>query len=337
MAYTTTDFSKFWSAQTFREVRRSSIMYSLTSREWTQPWVAGQVQVTIPVPDWEVSGSEGVGTVTRNRAGNWATANKGDQDTIVFERSGGLSISNTIDWEDVIELPWPVVEQTRSRQAYEMSKSLDDAIYTYIDGQIAGETSTPNFEALGSNTNNIDRVTGRAATSAASELVYDAISDYNLKLAVADIDPGAGDAVGSKWLIMRPEIFVVLREFMLDKKYSWDPLTEDLLRNNSVLAGRGYQGRLLGVDIFVTNTVPKPSGKKSNTAANRAANWRMLAGLNIGCLANTRPPLSQFFTPSENQISANPAYLFRQVMDYGHKTTNLDYYTLYAIDGGADS
>ena len=339
MAYTTEDYLAAWAAQTTVELRRETLMMSLTTQTGTERWVAGARNVSIPKPDWAYNStdSEGVRASARARGGDWASALEGDQSIINFTRSGGFSSANKIDAEDVMELPWPVLEQTRSRQAYEMRKEIESAVYAIITAAIAAETSTPNFEALGSNTNNISRTTGKAATSAAAALIYDAIDDFSLKLADQDVD-GAGDAVGQKYIIMRPNLFRILREYMVDKGLSWDQLTRDLLVNNSVLVGRGYQGRLLGIDIFSWTGIPAPSSTAaSNSAANRASNHQMLAGVRMAVAANVRSVIAQYFTPSTNQVEDNPSYLFRQAGDYGAVVLEPNLLTLYGVDGGADS
>ena len=337
MAYTTTEYQKAWSSQTFGEIRRKSLMFGLTSRDYTQPWVAGNSHVYIPVPDWALASGTGVGTVDRARGGNWATANDTEQDLLTFTRSGGISVANKVLWEDTLELPWSVVEQTRSRQAYEMAKTLDDKVYAAITAAIAAETSTPNFQAYGSNTNNINRTTGKAATSAAQALPYEIVDDYSLKLANSDLDPGDGQAIGQKYVIMRPTVFRVLENYLLDKRYSFDQLTSDVLQGGTVFAGAMFQGRLKGIDIYSWTGSPMPSGADSNTAGNRDHNWQVLCGVRNGVIANTRAPLTQFFTPSDNQVSANPEFLLRQVFDYGHLVMDTSYFTLAGIDGGADS
>lgn len=332
MAFTAEQYQQAWSSATFGEVRRKSLMFGLTSRMNTEAWVNGSTVVNIPLPAWT-----NVASTDRARGANWVAAKDVSQTLKKFERSGGLTVANKVLWEDQIEVPWAVVEETRSRQAYEMSKTLDDKVYAAITAAIAGETSTPNFQAYGSNTNSIDRVSGKAANAAAEALPYEIIDDFSLKLANSDLDPGDGQALGQKYVVMRPTVFRVLSNYLLDKRYSYDPITTDVLQQNTLFAGASWEGRLKGIDIYSWTGSPMPTGKKSNTAANRAANWQVLCGVRNGAIANTRPPLTQFFTPSTNQVSPNPEYLLRQVMEYGHLVMDESYFTLAGIDGGADS
>ncbi|MDE0002337.1 MAG: hypothetical protein OXQ29_06555 [Rhodospirillaceae bacterium] len=341
MAIVAADLEKRYSRRTTIELRRKTIMLRLCSSAFTEGWVGGANTVYIPRPNWSQNDTptpdEGVVASARARGGDWAAMRAVDQDLLTFTRSGGFASSMMIPWEDVVELPWPVVERTRSRMRYELRTQIESGIYGRITAAIAAEPSTPNFQALGDDTDFIARATGKPSTDAARGLVYDAIDDFSLKLEEADVG-GDGDSVGQKWGIMPPAIFRILREDIKAGKYSWDELTRDLLRNNSVLAGMGYRGRLLDIDIFSWNGVPKAASTAGpNTAAEREHNWQMLFAVNGANAAAIRPNLTQYFTPRENQITDEPGHAIRMVGDYGHLLLEPNLTTLYAIDGGEDS
>ena len=335
MAFTATEYRKAWSSETFGEIRRKSLMFGLTDRRYTEAWVRGDNTVYIPIPTWGVSGNTGVEAQDVGRGSAWSAARDVAQDQESFTRSGTIEIANDVLWEDALELNWPVVEEMRSRQAYAMSLRLDDKIYDAAVTAIQGETSTPNFTALGSNTNSINRSTGKAATSAAAGLVYEAIDEFSLKLANSDVDPGDGDSVGAKYMIMRPTLFRILENWLLDKGYSFDPLTADVLQRGTIFAGSAFEGRLKGVDLYSWTGSPMPSGADSNTAANIDHNWQILCGVRSAIIANTRPPLVQYFTPDENQNGTE--HLLRQRFEWGVKVMETNWLHLFGIDGGADS
>lgn len=340
MAIVAADLEKRYSRRTTIELRRKTIMLTLCSSAFTEGWVGGANTVYIPKPDWAANDAptpdEGVVASARNRGGSWAAFRAVDQDLLSFTRSGGFASSMEIPWEDAMELPWPVVERTRSRMTYELRRQIETAIFGRITAAIAAETSTPNFVAYGDNTDYIDRATGKASTDAARALVYDALDDFSLKLEEADVS-GPGDSVGNKWALLPPALFRILREDIKAEKYAWDELTAQLLRSNSVLAGMGFRGRLLDIDIFSWNGVPKPSGAGANTAADRDHNWQMLLGVQMANAAAIRPTLAQYFTPRENQLTTDPAHAVRMVGDYGHLVLEPQLMTLAGIDGGANS
>ena len=336
MAYSAEDYRKLWAARTTVELRQQSLMLNLLGGggEWTDPWVAGAQTVYIPRPDWEydATDSEGVHASPRARGGDWAAALTGDQSVMAFTRSGGYATTNSVLWEDAIELPWPAVERTRSRQRYIMRKSIDEQIWALLTGGLSAQ-----FQAYGSNSANIGRTSKNASNAGARELIFTILQDYSLKLEEANVD-GSGDNVGGKWAIMPPAIFRILTQYMLAEKYSWDQLTRDLLVNNSVLVRVGYKGRLFDIDIFSWNGVPLPgSTAGANTFALRSRNWPVLCGVSAGAAAALRPPLVQYWTPETNQVSDNPEHLLRQAGDFGYLTLEPSLFTLAGIDGGPDS
>ncbi|MDE2876546.1 MAG: hypothetical protein OXQ93_13965 [Gemmatimonadota bacterium] len=338
MSYTSEDYRQMWAAETVGELREQTLMLQLTSQRFTAPWVAGARQINVPKPDWAYNSTdnEGVRAVERARGGDWATALDGDQSVVPFARTGGYASSNVVDWEDAVELPWPAVERTRSRQRYELTRQIEHAVFGAITSSIAAEPSTPNHTGYGNGDDYIDRMTGRASSDDALDLPYMILDDFSLKLEEANAD-GSGDAVGTKYCLMNPVVFRALRDGINQKRYQWDVLTRDLLVANSVLAGIGYRGRLLGIDIFSWNGIPKPSGVGANTAADRDHNWQVLCGVREAIAADVRPPLVQYFGPQENQVTSNPAHLLRQAGDYGYAPLELSLMTLATIDGGADA
>ena len=322
MAYESADYRKVWASSTVVELRQQAIWLNLTSQRHTGPWVAGANSVFIPKPDWSASGTEGVQAATRARGADWATARAGDQDVVTFTRSGGYSTSNEVLWEDAVELPWPAVERTRSRQTYEMGKQIDGAIYTAIRGGLGSGSKTK----FGSDTNSIARTAPYAAANDTARAYPREILDaFALKMERADAD-GPGDSVGTRYAVMAPEIFTVFALDMLKEGYGWDLLTADLIRNNSVLAAAGFKGRYKGIDVMSWNGVSIPTG---------ATDWIINCGAREGVAADVRPPLVQFMTPEQNQVSTKPANLLRQAGDYGYAELTETLLHEYSIDGGS--
>ena len=308
MAFATDEWLETWSRSTTIELRQKSIMLTLLSKEGTDSWVSGSSAVHIPKPTYTNAAA-----AARARGGDWQTADQIAQDTVEFARIGGGDVSNEVLAEDALEIPWPLIDGLRNRQSYELSKYADDEIYKWIIGT-DGLAATQDV-SYGTDTNKfISRVApygpggnNNTNIALARGLVFDAIKGVELKLQRANALDGVGDAVGQKWMIMPPELFVSLRDYMFNQKQGWDLLTADLLRTGSVLASAEFQGRLFGIDIFTWNGIAIPTG---------TANWKMLAGVRAGAYANVRPVLNQFFSPSENQVSTKPAYLSRMTMEF---------------------
>ena len=318
MAYTNEDYLLAFSARTVEQLRQEPIWMNLTTQDAdTSRWSSGAHTVRIPVPDWAVNTTptpdEGVATSTRARGAGWATANRGDQSVLNFTRSGGFSISNEILYEDVIELPWDVLAETRARQQYEMNKSLDEAIYAAVLAGVANSDTTRIGTAGGSGTF-LRPAAPYSAMGDVGKLIADVIDDFSLKCQMMNVNSNVSDSVGRKYIVMNPAVFRQLIVHMRAQGYSYDPLTSDLLRNNTVLAGAGYMGRLNGIDIISWNGATVPAA--GATAGTN--DWKILCGVNAAWKADVRPPVVQTFTPSTNQTSTSIAHLFRQAADYGH-------------------
>ena len=289
MSYTTEDYLLAFSARTVQQLRQEAIWLNLTTQNQdTRRWVRGAHTVRLNSPDWTFNSTptpdEGVNPVTRARGGAWPTALRGDQDVLNFTRSGGYAAANEILWEDLLELPWPVADETRARQVYEMQQSIDEDIYADVLGGIAGADT----DRLGTATSLfLSRAAPYSATGDVGKLVMDIIDDYSLKCQLNNVNSNVSDSVGRKYAVMNPAVFRQLVVYLRAQKYSWDTLTSQLLQENRVLASRGYMGRLAGVDIISWNgsAIP-PAGAAAGTN-----DWHVVCGVSAAWMADTRPPL----------------------------------------------
>jgi len=314
VAYGSDDWLKLQSAQTLEEFRQEAIWLNLTSQTDTEGWASGSAHsVQFNRPDWAKndtpSPKEGVAASNRARGGNWATARRGAADVLTFSRTAGFSEANEILWEDAMEIPWPVVEQTRRRQVYVMRKAIDEGLYANILAGIASADTT----RIGTATSVfLPRAAPYTPTGDVGELIFQIIEDYSLKLEMMDVNSPSSDGVGGKYIVMSPACFRALLKFMREEKYSWDPLTADILRENRIFAERGYRGRLSDLDIISWSGIPIPAA--GTTAGTN--DWPIICGIRGAWRANVRPTLTQVFTPETNQISDAPAHLMRQAGDY---------------------
>ena len=99
-----------------------------------------------------------------------------------FARIGGANVSNEVLAEDALEIPWPLIDQLRSRQAYELSHRLDATLYSWL----IGTNGIPSGGAVtygSAGTNFIDRDSPwRGNNAASNKLVYEAIEAFELVL-----------------------------------------------------------------------------------------------------------------------------------------------------------
>lgn len=320
MAFATGEWLEAWARATILELRRKSLWANLMNGDGTAPWIAGAREVSIPKPTWTDAAA-----ADRARGGDWATATDIEQDTVIFKRTGGSQVVNNVLWEDALEIPWPLIDELRSRQAYEIAKRLDDQLYAYLIG--ANGIAAADAVTYGTSSRYISRTAPYTVSGTnAIQMVYEALDDYQLKLERANAIDGVGDSVGQVYAVMSPELFRVLREDIEKRKLNWDLLTSELYRTGGILSGgRPFQGRLLGIDIFSWNGISVPGAGED---------WTMICGARAGMAAATRPSLVQFFSPPENQISTAPGYLSRQTHEFGQAMLASGLFTEVTITAG---
>ena len=293
---------------------------AITSPRWTDAWVQGEVNVYIPVNNYTSTEGSTAGTVSypndstgmrpasRNRAGDWSAMSGVASSRLTFTRSGGHAISNFIGVEDELEANWPVLEEWRNRQAYELGRQVNNSILTAIRGY------PNNSVQLGTTSNRINP-NGTWNNNNARALPHDAIDQWSLLIQERDLNESLSEGLGPAYAIMHPRIFRVLRADMLARDYHWDELTGNALREGGVLSSVGWQGRLYGVNIYVSNDWPIAVAHATARASD--VDWYITCGMSTAVAANVRPPIAQYFTPAENQITDQPGYVFRQAVDYG--------------------
>lgn len=317
--YDTDDMQELYAATTVAELRQNSKWLMLTSQQDTMEWANGGAKSQkVNIPNWAytadadagAAGNQpaGINVVDRARGGAWTAAISGRSDTLEFTRSDGSQASNEIDVEDEAELPWPVAEQTRSRQMYQMRQSVDAKIFAAWIGGIG--TGSAEQTTLGAAADTISRSNPLTTAGLGYELVYHALRAYSVKLERRGAFSLESDSIGRAFVVMPPEFWDGFEAWMLNKGYGWDELTEEMLVQGRTMGMGDFRKRMKGLDIFVENKIAVPS----------SGNWNFYGGVRESWRANVRrlPGYVQMFEPAENQISNHPATLMRQAVDVGH-------------------
>lgn len=316
--YDQDDMTELYSSMTVAELRQNSMMLQLCSQSDTTAWATGgAASAKVPVPDWAYTGDAdsdeagnqpaGVRAVDRARGGAWTAAISGRSTTLKFERTDGSQTANELDVEDIAELPWAVQEETRSRQQYVLRRSVDEKLHTAWTAAIGTTGATQTL--LGSGSDTISRTAPYTGAGDGYGLVYDALVAYSLKMERAGVYASESDSVGRIFCMMPPEFWVGFERWVLEQKYSWDALTEEMLVAGRSMAMGNFRRRLKGIDIFSDNNIAVPA----------SGNWNFYFGVRDACRANVRrlPGYQQIFEPAVNQISDHPATLMRQAVDIG--------------------
>ena len=324
MALAAEDRKQVWSAQTTIELREKSMAYTMFDTSWSDEWENGASKVTIPKPNFAATGKQGVSAEDRTRGGDWPTAREGDSAVVVMSRQGSKAASNKIDWEENIEIPWPIVERYRNRQAFEIASEIDRAIF---DAAIAAPSTT--ISAGTEDTHEVPKTFPYTAVipSGRDHPLMEAIDDFALRMVRVNAIDGAGSPTGSAsspFMIVQPELVRSLRAWLRSLGLNFDPLTAELLRGNPGLAGQGYVGNLSGVSLFQWNHLRVPDGTE----------WLCYAGVREAFAVGVRPVLVQYFDPANNQVEDNPSYLFRQTAEYAYVETMDELHYKINIEAG---
>ena len=113
---------------------------------------------------------------------------------------------------------------------------------------------------------------------------------------------------GTPALVIPPELCLSFSIWLEEKGLAFDPLTREILRDNPAdFNGMDIAGRYHGVDIIGWNHIAVPTGSN---------NWTGYAAIPEAYAVGIRPALTQYWDPSNNQISGNPAHLIRSVADW---------------------
>ena len=107
--------------------------------------------------------------------------------------------------------------------------------------------------------------------TAASQLVREAIDAASLHFVENDLDMGEveGGNISPFFAVMPYKLVNVLKNDMIDSGYQDDGLAARAGWMNSILGTQAYGGRIFGIDVFATNSIPQ--------AASDAA-WTMRFG-----------------------------------------------------------
>jgi len=295
---------ELYGSQTLEKLRQESMWMSLLDQGRTTRWAAGEIaQEKIPIWDGSV-----VTASDRERGGAWAKATSVKDDQIMFGRTGGVTSSVELDVEDVAEVSYDILEETRSEQEYKLKRKLDSAFFTAWTGAIkAGQTT-----ALG--TSGTDTISISAPWQGAGkgfELIWEAIDTLAVTWDRSFVDSMESDSVGRKFMVLPVELMNGFANWMLNKGYSWDALTEGVISSASVGASGMWKGRIKGIDLFRDSNLAVP--------ASASQNWKFYGGVRAAARGNIRrlPGYTQIIAPSANQISDHPAHLLREAVDYG--------------------
>ena len=304
MAIANADRMKMWSAKTTVELRQKSIMYNLLDKSWESDWANGQHTVNIPVIDWDTS----IPTPTRARGGDWAANAELTQSIAALTRTGGYGTRTDIPWDDVLEVPWPTIARTRSRQTWAMRNQIDRGIYATVaaapSDTITGGTSSTTYVARTSPYDYVIATGKRHPVAEVIELFALEMTDAN----VIDGDSSPTGDAGMPFVIMQPHLGLSLARWLETQNLHFDPLSMAMFyQNPSAIMQPNPLHMYRGVMVITWNALTVP------TSGNE---WAFYGGCMAAAACGLRPPIVQYFPPELNQTSTEPAHMLRQIGDF---------------------
>ena len=309
MAIEIADLSTLYSANTTVDINQKAMMPGFFNQNW-QSEIQGHNKVVIQDYEYNTAPSN------RTRGADRIAAKESSAKQLVLEINHRAEQANSIDYEDVDEIPTDILSRVRQSQAATMAAGHPNSIDTILFTAFTGYTySTAQTRTLGTATKDfIDFNEPYEGTGKGYRLVYDAIRAFELYLYRLNVlDPGMliGGEVGSPWMIMSPELMDGFVAWMADNNYHWDSLTSASLVNSSVLGTERFRGRLRGIELYVTNNFPVPGDRQ----------WKIYGGTNQCATYATKPPLVMIYPPDSPGLTAYEWEL-RQVVRYAEKEIN---------------
>ena len=204
---------------------------------------------------------------------------------------------------DELQTPMPLMMAEADRFAYTMGNTIDQYIFNTMHTSIAASSAnTQRYQevALGGSGTGNTRVPGSSvlATAQATGInLLHGLRQLKATFAVNDaaLTPGAPSGV---WAVFHPSMISDIEAAFVNTDNTWEMIGSDTQRN-------GFRGRLMGIDIFVSNNVPRittGSGRSQFTSG-----YHCPVGLTAGTEFVSRVFRNNYISASENQVDWSAA------------------------------
>ena len=248
---------------------------------------------------------------------DWPTGAQAEAEFISLDVDQRIQDARDLLYLDNIELPLNYLERIRADMAASMATDYEDEYYDWLKGLNYGASPAGRQDDIGGGSNKLDHQ--GVLTGSVGDLIYDAIQDFNVYLTNLNAigpssGPTIGGAAGMPYCAMNAEVFKQFARWLLDKRLSFDTLTEGILRRNTILSSGNFRGMIAGIPIFTTPAIDKP------TSSAAAQKWILQMGTTEANATARRTPITQFLTPTVNQDKYR--YELKQVWFYGRAEVN---------------
>lgn len=282
------------------DINQSSTWPMLMDRSY-ESQLQGKDEVVIQKYDYNTDPEN------RNRGDSFDTPKESSATQLRLTVNNRMEQANSVDYEDLEEVPVDLLNPLRASQMATMAagatNSIDRKLHAAFTGSnFTGQTAT--FGAAG--TDFIARTGAYEGTGRGYGLVHDCIRHFFTYLQRQNAYDGTfigGNGVGRPWVKFHPELHAGYSNWLAEHGFHWDTLTSAALVQGSVLSGETFGGRILGIDIYVSNnyTVPPANGM-----------WTFHAGTTQCWTLAFKAPYVRVLSPMENQDG--PEWVLRQIV-----------------------
>ena len=323
------------SMRTTVDFNRMSILRRLADDRSSEVNAAHQVQIldpAYPVADDAVrkvpaSAADDYNTPNQRDSANfskWPDGKYPTSENILLKVDRKIQGATKLKYLDSVETPLNYLERQRAKLSAQMAVDMEDDYWEFLQQDSLYTTGLGTRDDLGKA--KLTMTSGVATDgkpvvsgSAGFKAVYDAFWDFNVWMANNNISgPTTGATIGGgpgmPYAAMAPEVFKEFAKWFLEQKYSWDLLTEDVIRNNSILQSGSFRGMVGGIPILVTPACKKPTADHADNP------WVIQMGTTMANSVAMRPLLTQYLTPQMNQTDTD--YKLRQIGFHGRVAVN---------------
>lgn len=214
------------------------------------------------------------------------------------------------------------------RAAREAGIKMANHVDDYFGGLITGADFGTNKSTIGSDTNFINHITGKASTDAAGEALVDAAGDLVLWARRANLLEGiqlGGPSLSDLYIVMPPELARVMSKVLREQGHGNLGEIRELNRVGILRYDTVMIGRVEGVDLYASVKLPKP--------ANANANWKMYGGVRQGVEFAARPMMTRRVT-AQTRESGGWRDTMGSMMQYAGKVVNEGLLYEFTVDSG---
>ena len=303
MAITAANLKRVISEKTTLELEKSTIMQALCDPSWNSR-VQNAKGVEIPTIKW----ADRVATadIPAARTLTWPTPTEATETFMNLDVDRVFSQGNKVPVLHANEnIPRNLVERARANISTKTRQAMDQDILDEITG--ATYDTAQNIQSSSTDAANAYDISNGKGGTNVGKLLFEQIYDYGDALISMGAVLGNGEAPSGFYCLIPVKLRRELHRYLLDQKYSYDPLTAALLERSGIFASGQYGGRLNGVDLLIQPLLATPTA---------AGDFNTYFGARQALAYGIRPTWTQTIQPTSDAAS-DLSFTVNQVTVWG--------------------